>query len=593
MQIHIPERTAGLGPCADVKTHNGLLYVMQNNDQYPGGRLCVLTPELQLVAQYTGIGKARQIALSGDIAIVTAREDGLWILDVSQPEPKLISHYQTIEYATGATLYGNFALISCRQFGVEIIDINDPAHPKHIGMIRIGEVQSACVYEGYLYGGVWGEYNVTVVDIRDIQHPRLVTRIPLEGRGDGVLALDDRLYAVTGQHRAGIQNDRDANDPLYGKGNGLTVFDISDPEHPKKLHREEFGICYNTHADMWRPEVSDHVILCGCSSLGVFAYDKESYAPLFRLMLPINEYHRKREEDARKPENANKPVQAGPVYTADAVMGFTFLGSTVYLAGQHTDLYAIDTGKALGTCRRWNTDQIIPAGQNPLRVTPLHSAPGKQISLEQKFSPPGGTVFGLCGCGEQIAAACDLDGIFLLNRQTFEPQAQIPTENCCYDVAYANGWLAAALCQNGVLLCRKDAPEERVTIRTEMAALQVLLTKDGNYLLCSNGGSHCRIYDITNKAEPKLIAERSATHGLLYGDNFPRHTLHDGTVVMFWHGDGLVYTNPSAGDQEFHRVYYPVANGFTAFCPRDGMDTNGKDIILPLERRLYPAAHGG
>ena len=37
MQIHVPKTGAGIGPCMDVKAHDGLLYAIQNDEQHSGG----------------------------------------------------------------------------------------------------------------------------------------------------------------------------------------------------------------------------------------------------------------------------------------------------------------------------------------------------------------------------------------------------------------------------------------------------------------------------------------------------------------------------------------------------------------------------
>ena len=42
MQTHILSRRAGIGACTDIRAHGGHLYVIQKNNGYPGGRLCVL-----------------------------------------------------------------------------------------------------------------------------------------------------------------------------------------------------------------------------------------------------------------------------------------------------------------------------------------------------------------------------------------------------------------------------------------------------------------------------------------------------------------------------------------------------------------------
>lgn len=590
MKTYIMEKRAGIGPCMDVKAHNGHIYAIQRDEQYESGRLCVLTSDLTLVGQFTGIGNARQIAISGNIAIVTARENGLWIFDISKTTPELLSHYQTIEFAVGATLYANFALISCRQFGVEIVDISEPNNPKHIGIIRIGETQSACVYNGYLYGGVWGKRNVSVVDIRDINHPKLVTRIPLEGRGDGVMAWDGVLYAVTGQHRTGINNIHDATDPLYGEGNGLTMFDITDPEHPEKIHREEFGKCYNTHFDMWRPELCKSMVLCGCSSLGVFAYERRSLTPVFRLMLPASENQNESSIASETPKESsiNEPpkyIQAGPVFTADAVTGFTMMGNKIYVAGGGTDLFAFDTGEELGYFFRWDIQEHIQAKRVPLEVSVSHQDTGTLVSIKQVFIPKGGLLLGVCECDEFILAACGYEGICLLDKNDYHLVKQFTVNGCCYDIKYNNGWIAVALCQKGALLCNIDHEELRIVsqIKTKKPVQQIYITPDANFLLCNSGATHCQLYNISDKNNPELVDERKATHGQLYGDNFASNTLSDGTVILYWHGDGLVYTNPSAGDYKFHRIFYHRKMGFKGFCPEDGFDTNGKEILFGLD----------
>lgn len=49
-----------------------------------------------LVGKLEGVGNLRQIVVRGPFAYITAREDGLFVVDVSEPTaPKLVSHYDT------------------------------------------------------------------------------------------------------------------------------------------------------------------------------------------------------------------------------------------------------------------------------------------------------------------------------------------------------------------------------------------------------------------------------------------------------------------------------------------------------------------
>ena len=99
----------------------------------------------------------RQMALSGNTLYITARENGLWILDISKPErPQVLTRFDTVEMATGIAVSGNIVFITERIYGVEILDCSNPGKPRHIGFARGGEVQSATIHNNILFGGSWG-----------------------------------------------------------------------------------------------------------------------------------------------------------------------------------------------------------------------------------------------------------------------------------------------------------------------------------------------------------------------------------------------------------------------------------------------------
>ena len=58
-----------------------------------------------MLGQLGGLGNTRQVVVSRNVAYVTAREDGLFVVDVAQPtQPKLLCHYDPIELATGVAI---------------------------------------------------------------------------------------------------------------------------------------------------------------------------------------------------------------------------------------------------------------------------------------------------------------------------------------------------------------------------------------------------------------------------------------------------------------------------------------------------------
>ena len=79
---------ANIGPCMDVKAHNGLLYAIKRYDK---GKLFVLKPDLSVVCVIEGLGSLRQIEIINNIAVISARQDGLRIFDVSEEIPKKLA----------------------------------------------------------------------------------------------------------------------------------------------------------------------------------------------------------------------------------------------------------------------------------------------------------------------------------------------------------------------------------------------------------------------------------------------------------------------------------------------------------------------
>lgn len=217
-------------------------------------------------------GDLRQIVVCGNTAFITAREDGLFIVDVSDPaRPEIIARYDTIEFATGIDVEDGFAFIACRWFGVEIVDISDARNPKHISVMRVGEAQSCEVSDGYLYAGAWAQRRVVICDVRNPAAPKKVAAVQLDGRGDGVCVRNGILYAAMGHHQPGASL---GDDPGYGAGNGMEIYDVSDPAQPKRLSRVRFDWrYYYGYPDTWRVKLSFPYAYLYHTHNGVFVFD--------------------------------------------------------------------------------------------------------------------------------------------------------------------------------------------------------------------------------------------------------------------------------------------------------------------------------
>ena len=271
-------RPLGCAGGSDIAFLDGLLYLVRSEH---GGSLTIMTADNgRTLGELHELGNLRQIEISSTaapgrrLAAVTAREFGLYIIDVTDPvSPFVTCHYDSVEFATGVSFCGKYMFIGCRNFGVEIVDVSIPESPRHVAVIRAGEVQSLTVSDGMLYTGSWGERVVNVIDVRDITAPRLVSTIPLEGRGDGLYVRDGLLYAAFGQHLRpyrGLSPDEYG----YGRGNGFAIWDISDPAAPIHLSTvlfpHQYYCCY---WDMWDITLSSHYAILSHTFNGVWIYD--------------------------------------------------------------------------------------------------------------------------------------------------------------------------------------------------------------------------------------------------------------------------------------------------------------------------------
>lgn len=222
----------------------------------------------QVVATLTGFGTVRQMGVTEDgrYAVITGRQNGVYIVSLENPtSPEIISSYNAIEQATGLCVSGDYAIVGNRQYGLEIVDISDPYHPVHKGKINANaEVQSCVVHDNILYAGVWGECGVYMYDLNQLTDTSFIStigKVNNNGKGDGMTVIErdgkTYLFAATGQHTYDANPESSAQNLEFGQGNGMDIFDVTDPTNPKWLSTSKIdGRFYYTGNDFWETEVS-------------------------------------------------------------------------------------------------------------------------------------------------------------------------------------------------------------------------------------------------------------------------------------------------------------------------------------------------
>jgi len=543
------EEHAGIGPCIDVKAHGGRLYAIQRSESGHSGNLCVLDGSFKLIHKYEGIGNARQIEIVGSTAVVSSREDGLWLFDISVEVPKLLCHYLTVEYATGVALYGNLAFISCRQFGVEVIDISNPADPIHIGIINVGEVQSATVSDGILYCGCWGEMKVVMVDVSVPEAAKIICEIPLGGRGDGVCVHNGVLYAAIGQHARGIKDFTDKNDPCFGMGNGVEMYDVSDPVSVKKLGSVMFGKSFFEFVDLWEPAIYGDVLIVNNSTLGVYIIDPRTMEIRSRV-LPKTD--------------GNKE---------DAVTGVTVLDGDLFVSTAYGDLYTV-RGLELDAQRPNAADVTVPC--TPRTFTSKGNGAAADVIYGGSFP-----VLTASESESHIVLACAEKGIHILDRKTLKLETVVKTAASVKDAKVHGELIYAAEGGGGVEIFRlcKDEVTLVGSFRDAKSVNQIALSESGKYLLAVLEGTYLKVFDVSDPESVKDMYSYKTRIGLLYGNNIAPHRLANGALAVFCHRDGLITTDPDGGVFEFKNVEYQKTVSFCSYCSGQGIECVGDSVL--------------
>ncbi len=553
---------AGIGPVMDVAIENQHAFAIGQ------GALHILdisnTDQPAVLGKLSGLGSVRQIVVKDGVAYVTSRQDGLFIIDATDPEkPRLLNHYDTVEFATGVAISGDILFVACRHYGVELVDVSDPENPRHLSTVRTGEAQSVTSRNGILYAGVWASSEVVSVDIQDPYFPEILSKVPLDGYGDGVAVSGNFLYAATGHH-SGERPRKNPGDPGFGKGHGLEVFDLSDPGNPKYVSRIKFPPLYEIGNDMWSVTISNGHAFVADTYNGLFVVDirdPENLRFAGRHQLPLVE--------SRK--------------TNGFVGGLALAKDRVFLAGGFTDLHVIQA-----------KDMAALADEDPGKAPVLKEAPEPRGDELWKAYRPGAQVYAAELLSDSVAVvACGSAGVHLVDfaEEPF-PISKYPTTGFATDVSVSDKHIFVAESAGGLTIL--EIPEEgenlKAISRFEVpgkAIRQVEISKDGVHAMLQVGANQFYIVDVSDPVSPRQVL-KDARHGLLYGDQMMRGQIDDRYACVFWHVSGFHWFDLLASPAPvFSGNNYPErtgsSNGMTIFQGKTLATVRGGFLLLDLE----------
>jgi hypothetical protein len=469
-----------------------------------------------------GLGNTRQILVSGGIAYITSREDGLFVVDIADPaHPGILSHYDAIEFATGLALGGDVLFIACRSYGVESVDISDPLRPRHLSTVRTGEAQSVVYADGYLYAGIWASSELVTIDMRNPLYPVITDRRPLDGYGDGVAVGHELVLAATGHHSR-QQPHKSPGDPGYGNGHGLEVFSIrSDQARPVFLARLKFPPLYNIRNDTWSVRLAYPYAFVSDTHNGVFMVDltdPKHPAIVGRYQIP----------------KMNSPAD---VDRADLLPGFiggiALTNDYIYAAGGWTDLHILAApGKAA----------VV---SNPAGRLPFIRDSGEKVNVPGcEIHDVGGQVHDVCVKGKYVYVAAGDAGLKVIRLSPeFAIVHSYHTSGFAMGVAYQGQWLYVAEGVGGLSIWKiyddgSLAFKKRLGINQTVR--HVTIPEPGKYALLQGGSSHLYLVDISIPDAPVIVL-KDQQHGLLYTDQFSDNLIQQRYASVFWHVSGFYW----------------------------------------------------
>ncbi|MDF1814193.1 MAG: hypothetical protein P1V20_18455 [Verrucomicrobiales bacterium] len=513
-----PTADAGVGPGMDVVRDGEHLFMLQQRNLVI---LSIKDPAKPVViGKLEGVGNLRQIAVRGDIAYITAREDGLFVIDVSdRAAPKLLSHYDTIEFATGIALKDQFAFVAQRWFGVEIIDISDPEKLRHVSVVRVGEAQSCVVSDGYLSAGAWEECRVAICDVRNPADPKVVAQVKLNGRGDGLCVENGILYAAYGHHQPGAKLS--LADPRYGNGNGMDIFDVSNPAEPTQLSRVQLGWrYYYGWPDTWRVKLSFPYAYLYHTHNGVFILDvsdpkqpKELAQIRIPRVLGEDGFRKLKTEDKSGVRPVAIPFDPEKICYSP-VCGLETVDGYMYFTGLFTDLHVFESENLVREIHQGKDDT------GALESTgDFHDFGAIELHGLQNLSTyrPGGQVYAAVENDGFIYSACGSSGIHILD-ENLALLKQYPTRGLAMDIQVNDGKLYCAQGSEGLVCYQVNGPTLRKisSYETNRAIRQVQVTPNDRFAIVHAGGGGYEILDVSDGQQIKRVKQELGWGGLVY-----------------------------------------------------------------------------
>lgn len=497
---------------------------------------------ISLVGSLEGLGDTRDLDFTKnkDSIVVASRRNGAYIVDIKdKSRPYIISHYDALEYCSGLDIADDCLFLASRWFGVEIIDISDLNNPKFLTRIQNeNEYQNCCYYNGFLYVGVYNGKRVDIWDVNDLNNVDLVKCIELDGCGHGLYVDDNVLYAATGLRSRNKCSKLE--DFGMGTGNGLEIYNVSDPKNPQWLSTTKMDgrLSINTN-DIWDVAVSDGLAYVSNMFNGVYIIDVNNpTAPILRETINIV-------ADKNDPEY-NKSDTAKYVFSYDTDQEAR--GSIYHTVFNNGSLYVISQNMGVFKIDKENVNYNMP-DKRGVDTKDFLKTDGSLPKLEnynfELFSSDS-QIWAVAPYKGLLAVALGEKGIAILD-EDLNIISEYDTEYAVRDIKSVGNYILTAECEGGLGVYTVDGENNINKISSytndkfDTCFGQIQLTHDNKFVLAETSASTYAIIDISDvnnmtevtadeEKKPGMMYYRSICNGLVKG----KYIGISGTLNYLW-----------------------------------------------------------
>lgn len=351
------------------------------------------------------------------------------------------------------------------------------------------------------------------------------------------------LYAATGQHYTEKVKDTDSQAVLdFGQGNGMDIFDITDPRNPIWLSTTNIdGRYYYASEDFWDVTVSVD------AQGNRYAYYMDTYNGVYIFNVndptaPVRLAH----ITVRIPTSSSKyfalshsgrdtilPYDQAE-YAQDAIASIYVEDGVIYLAGNKTGLHI------------WQSDSMLQKTEENEISEPIVNGAGSIYDFDGSayegfFSYVSGTQFYAVAVNNgKVYAAAGGAGVLVFDQQTMTLEATLNTQGAAMDVVCYDGrfYVAERTGGLGVYTIEADGSFTQYLRYTDgqNTVRGVRLSPKGRFAVVQISSNDIYVVNIEDPTTPVRVASsHAATH--MYHRNLERV----GQYVVGWACSGNEY----------------------------------------------------